>query len=141
MARAGGRIGGMGKWERSLALRWLPALAMMAAIFFFSSLPASDLPYFGFWDVLVKKGGHMTGYAMLGLAYYFALPGSLRRGYRFVLALLMALLFSLSDEFHQSFVQGRTSSLVDVGIDMAGTLIALTLGSRYSSNSRSNSPD
>jgi VanZ family protein len=123
------------------ALRWLPALAMMAAIFFFSSLPASTLPYFGIWDVVVKKGGHMTGYALLGMAYYFALPASLRRGYRWMLALLMALLFSLSDEFHQSFVQGRTSSLVDVGIDMAGAMIALTISSRYSSNSRSNSPD
>jgi VanZ family protein len=123
------------------ALRWLPALAMMAAIFFFSSLPASTLPYFGIWDVVVKKGGHMTGYALLGMAYYFALPASLRRGYRWMLALLMAQLFSLSDEFHQSFVQGRTSSLVDVGIDMAGAMIALTISSRYSSNSRSNSPD
>lgn len=122
-------------------LRWLPALVMMVAIFFFSSLPASTLPYFGLWDVLVKKGGHMTGYAMLGLAYYFALPASLKRGYRWMLALLMALLFSLSDEFHQSFVQGRTSSLVDVGIDMAGTIIALAISTRYSSNSRSNSPD
>jgi VanZ family protein len=122
-------------------LRWLPALILMGAIFFFSSLPASSLPYFGLWDVLVKKGGHMTGYAMLGLAYYFALPVSLKRSYRWVLALLMALLFSLSDEFHQSFVQGRTSSLVDVAIDMTGTVLALTLGSRYSSNSRSNSPD
>jgi VanZ family protein len=122
-------------------LRWLPALFLMAAIFFFSSLPSSTLPYFGVWDVVVKKGGHMTGYAMLGLAYYFALPASLRRSYRWVLALLMALLFSLSDEFHQSFVQGRTSSLVDVGIDMVGTVIALSLGSRYSSNSKSNSAD
>ncbi|MEJ2011444.1 MAG: VanZ family protein [Anaerolineales bacterium] len=131
----------MAKRQIPFALRWLPALIMMVAIFFFSSLPASTLPYFGLWDVLVKKGGHMTGYAMLGLAYYFALPVSLKRSYRWMLALLMALLFSLSDEFHQSFVQGRTSSLVDVGIDMAGTIIALAISARYSSNSRSNSPD
>ena len=131
----------MDRREIPLVLRWLPALVLMAAIFFFSSLPASTLPYFGVWDVLVKKGGHMTGYAMLGTAYYFALPASLRTSYRFVLALLMALLFSLSDEFHQSFVQGRTSSLVDVGIDMLGTMIALSISSRYSSNSRSNSAD
>ncbi|MFN2147300.1 MAG: VanZ family protein [Anaerolineales bacterium] len=131
----------MNRREIPLLLRWLPALILMAAIFFFSSLPASSLPYFGIWDVLVKKGGHMTGYAMLGTAYFFALPGSLRTGYRFVLALLMAFLFSLSDEFHQSFVQGRTSTLVDVGIDMVGTVIALAISSRYSSNSRSNSPD
>jgi VanZ family protein len=48
-------------------------------------------------------------------------------------------LFSLSDEFHQSFVQGRHSSLRDVLIDGAGAATALLFGSLYSSNSRSNS--
>jgi VanZ family protein len=111
----------------------------MLAIFFFSSLPSSRVPYFGGWDILVKKGGHMLGYAMLGLAYFYALPPRLSTGFRWLLALFMAILFSLSDEFHQSFVQGRTSTLVDVGIDTVGAAIALTFGAYVSSNSRSNS--
>ncbi len=81
----------------------------------------------------------MTGYALLGLAYFYALPPRLSTGFRWLLALFMAILFSLSDEFHQSFVQGRTSTLVDVGIDTVGAAIALTFGAYYSSNSRSKS--
>jgi hypothetical protein len=121
------------------AYRWLPALLLMAAIFILSSLPASRLPFFGDLDFLLKKGGHAIGYAMLGLAYYYALPPRLHPGYRWGVALLMAVLFALSDEYHQSFVEGRTSTLRDVGIDSVSAAIALTVGALYSSNSSSKS--
>jgi hypothetical protein len=124
---------------RTILLRWLPALLMMVAIFLFSSLPTEKIPYYGVLDIIVKKGGHALGYGLLGLSYYYALPNRLSRFYRGVLALIMAVLFSLSDEFHQSFVEGRTSSLRDVAIDSLGAMIALFLGAGYSSNSRSNS--
>ncbi len=124
-----------------MVLRWLPALLIMAVIFAFSSIPATGLPFFGGLDWLVKKGGHALGYALLGTAYYYALPPRLAAGYRWVLALLMAVLFALSDEYHQSFVEGRTSSLRDVAIDAAGAAAALTVSALYSSNSSSNSSD
>jgi VanZ family protein len=120
-------------------LRWMPAVVMMAVIFFLSGQPASRLPIFGTYDLFIKKFGHALGYALLGIAYYFALPVRLRIGYKWVLALLMAVLFALSDEFHQSFVEGRNSSLLDVVIDTVGASIALTLIALYSSNSRSKS--
>lgn len=124
----------------SLIIRWLPALSMMALIFLASSTPAADLPFFGRWDLLVKKGGHALGYAMLGLSYYFALPTRLSRGYRASMAWLMAVVFALSDEFHQSFVEGRGSTLVDVGIDSFGAGLSLFLVAIYSSISASNTP-
>jgi VanZ family protein len=120
-------------------MRWVPALAVMAVIFALSSMPAGALPQFGRFDVLVKKGGHALGYGLLGLAYYYALPPRLTHGYRWVLALLMAILFSLSDEYHQSFVEGRGSTITDVGIDTAGACLALLVAGRYLSNSSSNS--
>jgi VanZ family protein len=122
-----------------LILRWMPAVLMMAVIFFLSGQPASRLPIFGAYDLIIKKIGHALGYALLGSAYYFALPVRLRISYKWIVALLMAVLFALSDEFHQSFVEGRTSSLVDVLIDTVGAAFALTLAAIYSSNSRSKS--
>ncbi|MGD8632811.1 MAG: VanZ family protein [Anaerolineales bacterium] len=122
-----------------IVIRWLPALLLMAVIFLLSATPASRLPNFGTIDFWIKKGGHASGYALLALAYYFALPPRLSPIYRSLLAFIMALLFALSDEFHQSFVEGRTSSLRDVGIDSAGALIALIISMFYSSNSRSKS--
>ncbi len=123
----------------SPVLRWLPSLVMMALIFAFSSLPASVLPHLGALDLLVKKGGHALGYGLLGLAYFYALPPRLSYGYRWLLALLMAVLFALSDEYHQSFVEGRGSTITDVMIDSAGASLALIMGAPYLSNSSSNS--
>jgi VanZ family protein len=121
------------------SMRWLPALIMMVAIFSFSSIPAARLPDFGPYDFLVKKGGHAIGYAMLGLSYFYALPSRLNSGYRWALSLMMAVLFALSDEFHQSFVQGRTSSLRDVMIDGTSAAVTVAVAAIYSSNSRSKS--
>ncbi|MCX6070851.1 MAG: VanZ family protein [Chloroflexi bacterium] len=123
---------------RSL-FRWAPAVVMMGLIFIASSTPASQIPYFGAIDLLVKKGGHAIGYALLGLSYFFALPGRLSIPYRAVMALLMAVLFSLSDEFHQSFVEGRTSTVRDVLIDTGGATLALFAAAIYSSSSKSSS--
>ncbi len=125
--------------RRAGVARWIPAAVMMIVIFVASSQPASALPYFGSLDFLVKKGGHAIGYALLGLAYFYALPARLPNAYKAGLALLMAVLFSLSDEFHQSFVEGRTSTLRDVVIDTIGAGIALSVAWIYSSNSDSNS--
>jgi hypothetical protein len=125
--------------KAGLGLRWLPAVIMMGLIFMFSSMPIGVLPYFGHWDLLIKKGGHALGFGMLGLAYAYALPARLPRKQRWLLSLLMVVLFALSDEFHQSFVNGRHSRLTDVLIDTSGAVIMLTFGLGYSSNSSSKS--
>lgn len=114
-------------------------MLIMGIIFSLSSLPAARIPFFGEYDVLLKKSGHALGYAGLGIAYFIALPPRLATRYRWLLALIMAILFALSDEFHQSLVEGRTSSLRDVLIDSGGAAVALTVVSLYSSNSNSRS--
>lgn len=124
---------------RIILLRWAPALTIMGLIFIFSSMPSETVPYYGELDFIIKKGGHALGYGLLGLSYYYALPRSLSRFYRWILAFIMAILFALSDEYHQSFVKGRDSSLGDVAIDGLGAAVALFLGAGYSSNSRSDS--
>jgi VanZ family protein len=103
--------------------QWLPALLMMGAIFYFSSIPSKEMPYFGSWDTLLKKSGHMLGYAMLGLSY---LRGINSFRWQSVLAALVGVvLYAFSDEYHQSFVAGRTATFVDVGIDTIGGALGL----------------
>jgi VanZ family protein len=103
--------------------RWSPALLIMLIIFLFSSQPASELPDFARADILIKKGGHVIGYAILAFAYWYAL--GLQRGKRW-LAWLLALLYAATDEFHQSFVPGRYASIWDVLIfDNLGGAISL----------------
>jgi VanZ family protein len=119
--------------------RWMPAMIVMGVIFFASSLPAEDIPQYGIFDFFIKKGGHALGYGLLGLSYFFALPTRLSKRYRGLLAFIMAVLFALSDEYHQSFVSGRNARITDVVIDGIGAGLALFFGGNYVSNSRSNS--
>jgi VanZ family protein len=108
--------------------RWGPAILFMSVIFLFSATPGKELPEFGGWDLLAKKGGHMLGYALLASAYYYAVTKSKSPArLHFILALCMAVLYAGSDEFHQRFVPGRNPSLVDVGIDAIGGLIGIAV--------------
>ncbi|MDP9189383.1 MAG: VanZ family protein [Actinomycetota bacterium] len=107
---------------RSLpTLRLLAPLAVMAAIFFFSSQPFDGDPL-QWWEVLMRKLGHLTGYALLTTAWAWALSGWARRPV--LLAALFAFLYSCTDEYHQTFVDGRSGSPVDVLIDSAGIALA-----------------
>ena len=105
--------------------RWLPALGIMVVIFYFSAQPSLDLPDFGWADYVVKKGGHVTGYALLALSFWYALEWKRDRRW---LAWLLAILYALTDEFHQTFVAGRHPAIWDVVIfDNLGALISLWL--------------
>ncbi len=106
--------------------RWLPAVLIMAAIFLFSSIPSKEMPSFGVVDFLVKKSGHMLGYALLGFAYLRAVNAHpARSNWAYLAALLAVMLYAFSDEFHQSFVPGRNSSIIDVAIDTAGACLGM----------------
>lgn len=76
----------------------------------------------------VRKAAHFTEYAILAFfaarAFITSSHESLRRAWFFV-ALLLVVLYSLSDEYHQSFVASRTGSIYDSLIDIAGGLTAL----------------
>ena len=95
---------------------------MMAIIFFFSSLPSQSVPDFGKFEFSVKKGGHALGYLVLGRAYLYGIGPKRKAPW---LALGMCILYAATDEIHQSFVPGRGSRGLDVGIDTLGSLLGL----------------
>lgn len=100
-------------------LRWGPAILMMVLIFAASSIPAGSLPSWdGPADLAIKKGGHMIGYGLLALAILRGVGGQKQAVYR--LAWVLAVLYAMSDEFHQRFVPGRGASILDILIDGLG---------------------
>jgi VanZ family protein len=102
------------------ALRqWAPVLLWAGLIFALSSVP--DLGTgLGTWDVLLRKLAHTAEYAVLGLLLLRATrqPG---------LALALGVLYAITDEVHQHFVEGRVGSPLDVLIDSAGVAIGIAI--------------
>ena len=117
---------------KSLLIRWGPAILMMLVIFAFSATPGKDLPNFEWADVLVKKGGHMLGYGLLALSFLRGLHGKSDKDRRAsIMAWGLAVLYAITDEFHQSFVPGRHASPMDVLIDGIGAAVLLFVWLRY----------
>ncbi|MBM3133781.1 MAG: VanZ family protein [Chloroflexi bacterium] len=98
----------------------------MGIIFVFSAQPSLPSLPFATADTILKKAAHFTEYAVLAAlsARAFSAGRPLRRGDLWR-ALLLTLLYAASDEFHQSFVPGRTGRLGDWGIDALGAGLAL----------------
>lgn len=75
----------------------------------------------------VRKGAHMTEFAILALLLYgWLCRWQLSRLRRAALAAILAVLYACSDELHQLFVAGRAGKFSDVLIDSAG--VALGMG-------------
>lgn len=105
---------------------WAPAIAMMAAIFGASGI--SDLPALP--GDMSDHSGHFVGYALLGGLVLRALAMaswdrvSTTSG---VSAWVIAVAYGASDEFHQSFVPGRTPAVDDVIADALGAGVAVAV--------------
>ena len=107
----------------------LPIL-WMAVIFLLSDQPVLPGPKIFLGDFLFKKGAHMFFFAMLYALWYFSLSrleeslGKKIKG-KWWLCLFFTFLFSLSDEYHQSFIPGRTATWRDIGFDNLGSLLSM----------------
>ncbi len=112
--------------------RWLPLLAWMALIFYLSGRTENEIPSFGFWDLLAKKGAHFLAYSFLSLLAWRGAMGEKRplpphKTKPFLTAFVITLLYAISDEFHQSFIPTRHGQPLDVLIDTVGGLTMLLL--------------
>ena len=83
-----------------------------------------------FFHFLLRKAGHFTEYAILGLLAVraFIVSGNPRlRRHWLLAAFVLVAVYALSDEYHQSFVPSRTASIYDSLIDIAGGMTVLAL--------------
>jgi VanZ family protein len=104
--------------------RFGPPLALMAVIFFLSAQP--DLGTgLGVWDTILRKAAHMAEYGLLWFLWQRALNTATPWP-----AVATTLAYAVTDELHQTFVDGRHGSPLDVMIDAAGVAVAVALYSR-----------
>jgi VanZ family protein len=103
-------------------IRFAAPLALMALIFYLSAQEAvgPDLPA---W---VRVVAHFGEYALLAALWVWALAPLLGRR-ALLVAAAITFLYALSDEYHQSFVEGRDADPLDVLTDTAGIAFAVGL--------------
>ena len=145
--------------ERGAVARWAPVGAWAAVIFVASSgwfagpqtesvivpllawiFPHADLHTLRAVHAIVRKVGHFTEYAILGLLIMRALRDE--RGWQLhhaLMAIALAASYAVTDELHQHFVPGRTAALGDVVIDAMGAVtgqLGLVLSARARGHAR-----
>ena len=109
---------------------WLPPLALMGVIFALSAQPSLDSGL-GAIDQIGRKLIHFGEYALLCFLWWRALASVTTPRRAALLAFLITSGYAVTDELHQTFVDGRHGNALDWLIDSAGAgLVALRLGAR-----------
>jgi VanZ family protein len=135
---------------RGFGKYWMPVLVWMGLIFLLSTdlgsarqtsrfigpllrwvWPAVTEAQIGRAQLAARKTGHVTGYAILAV---LALRGVRRgmfvsgwRGRGAVAAWMIASLYAMTDEIHQSMVPTRMASAGDVALDSFGAALGVAL--------------
>jgi hypothetical protein len=101
--------------------------ALMACIFWLSSGPLAFLPP-GDLGAVLGNSGHGPLYGLLAVLAARAVarsPEQLRGNLRpWALGFAIAVLYGATDEWHQAYVPGRSSSVFDVATDAIGAACA-----------------
>jgi VanZ family protein len=109
---------------------WLPPVVLMGVIFALSAQPSLDSGL-GVADLIGRKLIHFAEYALLCFLWWRALVTVTNPRRAALVAFLLASGYAITDELHQTFVDGRHGNAVDWLIDSAGAAAAaLKLGSR-----------
>ena len=101
--------------------RFAPPILLMALIFALSAQPDLNSGL-GTWDLILRKCAHMAEFGLLWFLWWRALGYGNR-----AIPAAIAIGYAITDEIHQSFVDGRHAAVEDVLIDGAGVLIAIAV--------------
>jgi VanZ family protein len=101
--------------RRATLVFWGLAVAWAGVIFWLSSQPGSQLP-----GRIPPELGHFGAYFILAALLYAALRADAGHGRAILLAIALASVYGISDEFHQSFVPTRTPDVADWVMDTFG---------------------
>jgi VanZ family protein len=109
---------------------YLPVIIVAGTIFYFSGIPG--LRYGSestTREIILRKGAHFVEYAILSFflwrVFWKGKKMSARRSFWW--SFILATLYGVSDEFHQTFVFARTGKVIDALFDSLSALFVLEL--------------
>ncbi len=105
-------------------VRMTPMITVMGIIFFLSHTPGEDLQFVSFPGL--DKVAHLIMYGALATTVICAFAENLRADKPLVVAILtvsICTLYGITDEWHQSFIPGRSVSTYDIAADAIGAAV------------------
>ena len=108
--------------RQPLLYLWLPVVAWMGLIFYLSAQPDLPTPDAGWLQLVISSAAHIFLFGVLAMLWARALG---QQRFAWLFALTLALLYALSDEFHQAFVPGRHPDPWDLACDALGAALGL----------------
>jgi len=109
---------------------YFPALIWAGVIFYFSSIPSLQVSLANTAEeIILRKGAHFVEFAILAFLLWriFYAGYKFFPRYAFWWAFILVALYGASDEFHQTFVFGRTGKVIDAFYDAASILFILEI--------------
>lgn len=121
---------------------WYPSVLMMILIFIMSSFAAADsdqqsglivnalttafpdLKNVEFLVTIIRKTAHFLEYALFGFLTARSFKLSNKSTW---FAVPFCALYAATDEFHQTFIPGRSGELTDILLDTAGATFGITI--------------
>ncbi len=83
----------------------------------------------------IRKCAHFTLFLLLGVCI-FLLLNSFNISNRFIISIVLCIIFSILDETHQIFTSGRTPLLTDIIIDSFGSVVGILFINRISNRNK-----
>lgn len=110
--------------------KWLPgeplksSLSKLHVPYWGKIVSVDERGYYPFVEFLIRKSAHFFTFGIIASIIYLISP---KHMFRILTATCITLLLAIGDEYHQSMTSGRTSTLQDVILDMAGAITFLII--------------
>jgi len=104
---------------------WCGVIALLSSLPSYTGKEANFETLRGILDFMSRKLAHLFEYAVLTIYLFRAVEKSWAKSFRWhtLISFAFSILFAMSDEWHQTFVLGRSGSMMDVFVDSVGSFL------------------
>ena len=102
----------------------------MIIIFIISSIPGNGEAknsFIAHINPTIQNFLHLPEYGILSYLWLITLKNKFTYKISIILALIITVIYGIFDEFHQLFVPGRYTSLIDIILNTLGAIIGTTI--------------
>ena len=106
--------------KRKVALVYIPLIIYWIILLIATTVPEPEVPSFGVGDKFKHFGAYLGLAVLLSFTLHYQNKNLLFKKYFLFAAWIIATFYGMLDEFHQSFIPGRSAEFLDWFADAVG---------------------